>query len=102
MASFEAKLHALMQEVARNREIQEQESKDRQADHDKVVEHGRDLKTAFTILKELDQKIENRRRMGWEIWLAIISGIIALIVSVGSFVVSKLVDRTPQTQGGKP
>lgn len=102
MPSFEAKLHALMEEVARNREVQQQEIKDRQADHDKVVEHGRDFKTVFNRLEEIDKKLEERRRMGWEIWLALISGFIALVVSVGSVVIIKLAERSPQTQGGKP
>jgi hypothetical protein len=107
MPSFEAKLYALMQEVARNREVQDAEMKERQLDHDRVVEQGRDLKTAFTKLGEFERKSEEKNRRGWELWLAVVSGLIALVVSIGSAVMMvKYSERPPavapvQTNGGK-
>lgn len=107
MPSFEAKLYALMQEVARNREVQDAEMKERQLDHDRVVEQGRDLKTAFTKLGEFERKSEDKNRRGWELWLAVVSGLIALAVSIGSAVLMvKYSERMPmaapaQTNGGK-
>ena len=102
MASVEAKLHALMQEVTRNRESQEKEEQARSRDHDEIIKQGRDLKTVWDKVEDLEKTAVEKQRRGWEIWLAILAAVLALLTSVGSAVIAARSSAATQAiPGGK-
>lgn len=92
MASLEAKLAEVVTEAKNLRFALEKETEERRRDHDIIIKQGEQLKTLFAQLKLLqDAKAESGART-WQVWLALLTGVIAIIVAIGSKVFG----------GGKP
>lgn len=83
MPSLEAKLAAAATEVQNLRQALEKEVQERRRDHDTIIAQKEQIKTLFSRIDVIESERRQAGARKWEVWLAIISGVVALLVAAG-------------------